>query len=79
MDEATAKLLNEIRNSRALNRGLYAALEDDKTMDIVARFYAYNPEGAKEWHRLVLPNDLKVAEATAELCGWKLNWEIIKP
>ncbi len=79
MDEATAKLLNEIRSCRAKNRGLYSVLEEDKTIDLVARYYAFDPEQAREWHRLVLPNDLKVAEATAELCGWKLNWELIKP
>jgi hypothetical protein len=72
-DNETAKLLDEIAELRALNRGMYTTLEylysgADKTMDLLRRVYAVDPEKAKAWHRLVLENDLKVLEATKKLC-----------
>jgi hypothetical protein len=73
-DNETAKLLDEIAELRALNKGMYASLEylyngADKTMDLLRRAYAADPEKAKIWHRHVMENDLKVLEATKKLCG----------
>ncbi len=62
-------ILMEIRAVRRLNRMLYALLEDDKTMDLVGRYYAADPEGAKQWHLKVLENDVKILQLTRELCG----------
>ncbi len=78
MARTTTEVMREIRRARMSNRLLYAGLEDDKTMDLVERMYQQNPELAKRWHREVLPNDLRNAELTAELCGWTLKWELVK-
>ena len=68
MDDATTSLLGQIRKLRRLNRAAYAILEEDKTMDIVSRFYAYDLKAAKEWHRQIIENDAKILELSRKLC-----------
>ena len=70
--------MKEIRRLRMINRALYVGLEDDHTMDLVERMYQQDHELAPKWHQQVLPNALKNAELTAQLCGWTLKWELIK-
>jgi hypothetical protein len=74
IDKETARLLDEIAELRAFNRGMYATLEylyngSDKTMDLLRSAYAVDPEKAKILHRHILENDLKVLEVTKKLCG----------
>ncbi len=68
MARTDQEILMQIRQIRGLNRMLYSTLEDDKTMDLVSRYYAIDPEGAKRWHLKVLENDVKILELTRELC-----------
>jgi hypothetical protein len=68
MEGATRRIIAKIRQLRRENRAAYAILEDDHTMDLVARFYAAEPDRAKEWHRRILENDAKILELSRKLC-----------
>lgn len=40
----------------------------DKTMELLKRMYALDPQKAKEWHRQILANDIQILELTKKLC-----------
>ncbi len=67
------EILDQIAQLRAVNKELYMELErvldrGDKTMELIKRIYARDPEGAKKWHGMVLANDIKIMELTKKLC-----------
>jgi hypothetical protein len=73
-NETDRKILAEIGELRARNRGIYATLEclfggGDRTLDLMKLAYATDPEKAKEWHRQAAEIDAKILELTRKLCA----------